>query len=64
MFRARKQISQAFNPKDCLQRRRGELRLVCPQVNILKGDQLELSTLLEGKSSAAALNAQQPQQSQ
>ncbi len=42
VFRARKQISNAFNLSDHLQRRRGQLRLLCPKICIQKGDALEL----------------------
>ncbi len=48
IFRARKQISEAlpraFQVAQVLQRRRGQLRLLCPQLNIHKGEHVELST--------------------
>ncbi|NRB40347.1 MAG: FHA domain-containing protein [Pseudomonadales bacterium] len=48
VFRARKQISEALPPSfqvgSMLQRRRGQLRFLCPQLTIHKGEQIELSS--------------------
>lgn len=45
IFRARKQISEAYpnmlGLTDLLQRRRGEVRFNCPQAKVVKGDQLD-----------------------
>jgi hypothetical protein len=51
VFRARKQFSSSCALNNSIQRRRGQLRLLCPSITIHKGDNLELNdtaTLLSG----------------